>query len=134
VPYPFIATLQSLPVSGAYEGECLYSVKWGEDGKVIDAWENYEESYMILEELFPKDKAIFIMCGGGGYAGMMKELLIFLGWDPDKLYNIGGNWSYTGENSLELVVYSDEYSGENIYATWRADYAYIDFTRLHGEE
>ena len=65
---------------------------------------------------------------------MMKELLIFLGWDPDKLYNIGGNWSYTGENSLELVVYSDEYGGENIYATWRADYAYIDFTRLHGED
>ena len=134
VPYPFVATLQALPVSGAYDGECLYSVQWGEDGSVVSASANYTESLMILEELFPKDKAIFIMCGGGGYAGMMKELLIYLGWDPSRLYNVGGNWSYTGEHSLELVVYSDTYGGDDIYATWRADYAYIDFTKLHREE
>lgn len=134
VPYPYIATLQALPVAGAYDGECLYDVVWGPDGKVVSALENYAESYMILEELFPKDKAVFIMCGGGGYAGMMKELLIYLGWDPQKLYNVGGNWSYSGDHSLELVVFSDEYGGDNVYATWRADYAYIDFTKLHRED
>ena len=85
----------------------------------------------ILEELFPKDKAIFLMCGGGGYSGMMKSLLIFLGWDASKLYNIGGNWNYKGENTLELIVYPENADGDKVYATWRADYAYIDFSHLH---
>lgn len=131
VPYPYIATLQKLPVSGAYEGDCLFSVTWGDDGTVVSAEPNYEESMMILEELFPKDKAIFLMCGGGGYSGMMRSLLVFLGWDATKLYNIGGNWSYKGEHSLELIVYPEDASGDKIYATWRADYANIDFSRLH---
>ncbi len=131
VPYPYIATLQTLPVSGAYSGDCLFEVTWGDDGSVVSAEPNYEESLMIFEELFPKDKAIFLMCGGGGYSGMMKSLLIFLGWDASKLYNIGANWSYKGEHSLELIIYPEDADGDKIYATWRADYAYIDFTRLH---
>lgn len=131
VPYPYIATLSQLPVSGAYSGDCLFKVTWGDDGSVVSAEPNYEESVMILEELFPKEKAIFLMCGGGGYSGMMKSLLIFLGWDESKLYNIGANWSYKGEQSQELIVYPEDADGDKIYAMWRADYAYIDFTRLH---
>ena len=131
VPYPYLATLQTLPVSGAYQGECLYRVRWTADGTVADAEPLYEESALILEELFPRDRAIFLMCGGGGYAGMMKTLLLELGWDEDLLYNIGGNWTYTGENGLELIVYPEDAEEENIYATWRADYAYLDFDRLH---
>ena len=131
VPYPYIATMTALPVSGAYAGECLFTVVWGEDGAIVSARENYEESMMILEELFPKDKAVFLMCGGGGYSGMMKTLLIYLGWDETKIYNVGANWSYTGEHSLELIVYPEDADGNLVYATWRADYAYIDFTRLN---
>lgn len=131
VPYPYIATLTVLPVSGAYEDECLFTVTWGENGAVVSAEANYMESMMALEELFPKDKAIFLMCGGGGYSGMMKTLLIFLGWDATKLYNVGANWSYTGEHSLELIVYPEDAGGDIVYATWRADYAYIDFSRLN---
>ena len=131
VPYPYIATLQTLPVSGAYSGDCLFDVKWASDGSIKSATANYDASMMILEELFPKDKAIFLMCGGGGYSGMMKSLLIYLGWDASKLYNIGGDWSYKGKHSLELIVYPEDANGNKIYATWRADYAYIDFTRLH---
>lgn len=131
VPYPYIATLQELPVSGAYVGDCLFTVTWGSDGSVVSAEPNYEESMMILEELFPKDKAIFLMCGGGGYSGMMRSLLVFLGWDASKLYNVGANWSYKGEHSLELIVYPEKAGGDKIYATWRADYACIDFSRLH---
>lgn len=130
VPFPYIATLQSLPVEGAYAGDCLYTVEWNADGTVKSAAPNYAESDMILKELFPKDKAIFLMCGGGGYAGMMKQLLLFLDWDENLLYNIGANWEYTGSHGVELVVYPEEAGGRNIYATWRADYAYIDFTRL----
>ena len=131
VPYPYIASLPPIPVGNAYAGECLYSLTWNEDGSIATADANYEESGMILEELFPKDKAIFLMCGGGGYAGMTRALLIFLGWDESKLYNVGGNWGYTGTHSLELVVNPEVASGNSIYATWRADYAYIDFSRLH---
>lgn len=130
VPYPYIATLQALPVEGAYDGEALFTVVWAENGTVASAEANYRESMMILEELFPKDKAIFLMCGGGGYAGMMKQLLLYLGWDGALLYNIGGNWEYTGANALELVVYPEKAGDPNIYATWRADYAYLDFSKL----
>ena len=131
VPFPYIATLQSLPVANAYEGDRLFDVVWAEDGTVQSAEPRFEESMMIVEELFPKDKAIFLMCGGGGYANMMKQLLLYLGWDESLLYNIGANWEYKGENSLELIVYPEKADGNNIYATWRADYAYLDFDRLN---
>jgi len=131
VPYPYIATMTTLPVSGGYVGECLFTVVWGSDGSLVSAEANFEESTMILEELFPKEKAIFLMCGGGGYSGMMKSLLIYLGWDEAKLYNIGGNWSYKGTHSLELIIYPEEANGKKIYATWRADYTYLDFSRLN---
>lgn len=131
VPYPYLATLSALPVAGAYDAETLFTLTWNEDGSIAEAKANYEESMLIVEELFPKDKPIFIMCGGGGYAGMTKNLLIFLGWNPELLYNVGGNWAYQGEKGLELIQYAEEADGNNIFATWRADYAYIDFTRLH---
>jgi len=131
VPYPYLATLSALPVAGAYEAETLFTLTWNEDGSIASAEANYEESMMIVEELFPKDKPIFIMCGGGGYAGMTKNLLIFLGWNPELLYNVGGNWAYQGERGLELIQYAEEADGNDVFATWRADYAYIDFARLH---
>ena len=131
IPYPFLGTMQSLPVANAYTGDKLFEVVWAEDGTVKSADPLYEESMIIIEELFPKDKAIFLMCGGGGYAGMTKQLLIALGWDESKLYNTGANWTYNGKHALELVVYPEDVNGNNIYATWRADYAYIDFSKLN---
>lgn len=130
VPYPFLATMQSLPVADAYEGDKLFDVEWSSDGHVISANPNYEESMMIIEDLFPKDKAIFLMCGGGGYANMTKELLLFLGYDKDKLYNIGANWEYQGDNAIEYIVYSEDKDGHNTLATWNVDYAYIEFDKL----
>ena len=85
VPYPYLATLAQLPVEGAYHGECLFTVAWTAEGEVASVEANYRESMMILEELFPRDKAIFLMCGGGGYAQMTKELLIYLGWEESLL-------------------------------------------------
>lgn len=131
VPYPYIATLSALPVANAYEGDTLFTVEWNADGTIASAEANYKESMLILEELFPRDTAIFLMCGGGGYAGMTKTLLMYLGWDENLLYNIGANWEYKGDNAMELIVYPEDANDENIYATWRADYAYLDFSRLH---
>lgn len=134
VPFPYIATLQSLPVANAYTGEHLFDVEWAENGTVSKATARYAESMMVLEELFPRDKAIFLMCGGGGYANMLKQLLLYFGWDESLLYNIGANWEYKGENALELIVYPEDANGNNIYATWRADYAYLDFDKLNKTE
>lgn len=131
VPYPYLATLSALPVDGAYDGVTLYTLEWDDDGNITAATPNYEESDLVLSDLFPKDRAIFFMCGGGGYAGMAKALLAFLGWDENLLYNVGGNWSYTGDNALELIQYAEEVGGNDFYCTWRADYALIDFDRLH---
>lgn len=131
VPYPYIATLQTLPVDGAYVGNCLFNVEWADDGSIVSVTENYKESMQALEELFPKDKNIVLTCGGGGYAGMTRALLIELGWDAEKLYNIGGSWEYKGEHKFEIISYPEDANEEPIMATWRADYAYIEFDKLH---
>ena len=112
VPYPYIVNVTGLPeeVGKTYEGKTLLTLK---DGKYIA---NYNESLSILEYLFPKDKNIFLMCGAGGYAGSTKEMLVALGWDENKIYNIGGYWYYNGNNNVEVkrttnnkTYYDDHY-------------------------
>ena len=94
VPYPYLAPLSGLPeeIGEGYTGKTLFRI---EDGKYVA---NYKESLDILEYLFPKDKTIFLMCGGGGYAGFTKNLLVSLGWDENKIYNVGGYWYF-----IELI-------------------------------
>ncbi|MCI9129505.1 MAG: hypothetical protein HFJ65_04245 [Eggerthellaceae bacterium] len=129
VPFPYIGTLEELPVNGAYEGNHLFDIEWNEDGTIASATPRYEESLQILEDLFPKDKSNFIMCGGAGYAHMMTELLKYEGWDPEKVYNVGGGWDYTGYHPQELVRVDD--NGETHYYTWRANIPYLDFSLLN---
>jgi rhodanese-related sulfurtransferase len=131
VPYPYLGTLSQMPIEGAYTGNTLFSVVFDDKGGVTDVQENYVESQMIINELFPKDKAVFLVCGAGGYAAMAKSLLIFLGWDADKIYNLGGMWGYKGSRIVKLIEYSSGPDGTDIYATWRADYASLDFSRMH---
>ncbi len=131
IPYPYISTIGPLPVSGAYEGLSLFNVEWTEDSQVASITPNYLESEMILEEMFPKDKNIFLMCGGGGYSMWMKNILIHSGWDADKVYNVGGEWTYEGNRSQEIIIYPEFADGDKIYATWRAEYAYIPFEKLN---
>ena len=97
VPFPYIAPVVGLPesVGQSYTGTTLFALN--EEGKYVA---NYEESMDILEALFPKDKNIFLMCGGGGYAGMTKNLLVSLGWNGDKIYDAGGYWFYEGKNNI----------------------------------
>lgn len=109
VSYPYICNVEGLPeeVGNTYSGVTLFTHT--EDGEYIA---NYEESMHILESLFPKDKYIFLMCGGGGYAGMMRSMLIDLGWDENKIYNTGGYWYYDGNHKVETVY---EENGEKHY-------------------
>lgn len=119
VPFPYITNIDGLPeqVGKTYQGETLFTKK---DGK-YEA--NYKESMDIIEYLFPKDKYIFLMCGGGGYAGMMKELLVSLGWDKNKIYNVGGYWYYTGKNNI-IIKKNDKYNFSKV------SYHNIDFSNL----
>jgi len=125
VPYPYIIRPTDLPaeVGDSYTGNTLFT-----DDGAGNYTPNYTESLQILEDLFPKDKCIFLMCGGGGYAGAMKNLLISLGWDADKIYNVGGYWSYDGERD---VVVKTERDGETVYDFWKVPYHHIDFSTLH---
>ena len=63
IPYPYLCNVTDLPeeVGESYKGTTLFT-------KLDNGYkENYDESLKLLEEFFPKDKIIFIMCGGGGY-------------------------------------------------------------------
>lgn len=124
VPYPLIVNVSGLPeaVGESYTGSTLFTE---ENGEYLA---NYKESMAILEYLFPKDKVIFLMCGGGGYAGMMKNMLVALGWDADKIYNVGGYWYYDGENN---VAVKREEDGEVVYDFWKVPYHEINFEYLH---
>lgn len=119
VPYPYLVNVTGLPeeVGSTYEGSTLFTEENGEYKA------NYEESMQILEYLFPKDKNIFLICGGGGYAGMTKTMLVKLGWDENKIYNIGGYWYYEGKNKVETK------NGEN-YDFYKVLYHDIDFNNL----
>ncbi|MCI6932524.1 MAG: hypothetical protein MR765_05325 [Tenericutes bacterium] len=123
VPYPYIVNVTGLPeeVGKTYEGKTLFTLK---DGKYIA---NYNESLIILEYLFPKDKNIFLMCGAGGYAGSTKEMLVALGWDENKIYNIGGYWYYNGNNNVEVKRTTNN---KTYYDFYKINYHNIDFTNL----
>ena len=122
LPYPYLAEVKGLPeeVGTPYTGKTLFSIK---DDKYVA---NYKESMEVLEYFFPKDKYIFLMCGGGGYAGMTKNMLVSLGWNKDKIYDIGGYWYYKGKNKVEIK--NEKY---NSYDFWKLNYHNIDFDNLH---
>lgn len=124
VPLPYLLNVTGLPaeVGDTYTGNTLYTVK---DGKYTA---NYEESLQVLEALFPKDKVIFLMCGGGGYAGMTKAMLVALGWDETKIYDVGGYWFYEGENNVEVKRRNSK--GETVYDFYKVPYHNINFKNL----
>lgn len=125
VPFPYIVNVSGLPeeVGQTYTGETLFYQH--SDGSYTP---NYEESMEILEGLFPKDKVIFLMCGGGGYSGMMKKLLVAFGWDESKIYDVGGYWFYEGENTVEVKRVRDD--GTIVYDFYKVPVHEIRFEEL----
>ena len=123
VPFPYIVNVSGLPeaVGDTYKGKTLFTQKDGEYTA------NYEESMDVLEALFPKDKVIFLMCGGGGYSGMMKNMLVTLGWDESKIYDVGGYWFYEGENKVDV---KREVDGRAVYDFYKVPVHEIDFEEL----
>ena len=125
VPFPYIVNVVGLPeaVGSTYAGPTLFHRH--SDGSLTA---NYEESLNILEGLFPKDKVIFLMCGGGGYSGMLKQLLVDLGWDEEKIYDLGGYWFYEGKNNVEVKRVLPD--GSVVYDFYKVPVHEIDFERL----
>ena len=124
VPYPLLTRVKGLPeaVGESYTGKTLFTQN--EDGTYTA---NYKESMEFLEMYFPKDKYIFLMCGGGGYAGMTKNLLVSLGWDENKIFNTGGYWYYNGENNVAIKKTIND---KTTYDFWKINYHDIDFNSL----
>ena len=126
VPLPYIIPVKNLPkeVGTTYDGTTLFFQM--SDGSYVP---NYEESMDIIEKLFPKDKVIFLMCGGGGYAGMMKNFLVSQGWNKDYIYVIGGYWYYEGKNNIKVPKTVNKY-GVPEYDFSEVPYHEIDFAEL----
>ena len=125
VPFPYIVNVKGLPeeVGDTYTGKTLFHLH--SDGSYT---ENYKESMAMLEALFPKDKVLFLMCGGGGYSGMMKNMLVALGWDESKIYDVGGYWYYDGKNNVDVKRVNDK--GEVVYDFYKVPVHEIDFGKL----
>ena len=124
IPYPKLAPCLNMPeaLGDGYDGPTLFSID--ENGSYLA---NYAESEAILERLFPKDRAILLMCGAGGYAGMTRNLLVGLGWNGDMIINVGGYWDYSGDRSLSVL---SEDSGDGLYGFNGTEFYDIDFTHL----
>lgn len=106
IPLPYLMDVSEIlpeSVGTGYTGPTLYDKNYKA---------NYTESDKIMKSLFPKDKYIFLMCGGGGYANATKKLLTELGWNKNLIYNVGGYWNYEGKNKVELSsIYAREKTG-----------------------
>ena len=119
-PQEYIDQKKSENVTGLYEGKTLFRLD--ENGNYVA---NYKESMEILEYVFPKDKNIFLMCGAGGYANFTKKMLVSLGWDKEKIYNVGGYWNYNGKKAISTKI-----EGSDKCDFSKVPYHNIDFDRL----
>lgn len=109
VPYPFLANLTGLPpevAASQYNGDTLFTLTWDADGNIDNVQANFEESEMIIKDLFPEDRAIFLMCGGGGY------------------------WQYDGQKKVHVRVSYGENNAKEYNALHRLNYRLIDFGQL----
>lgn len=124
VSFPKLAPCRDMPeaLGQGYAGPTLFGID--ENGRYVP---NYEESMAILEAIFPKDQAIILMCGAGGYAGMTREMLVSLGWDGGMIINAGGFWEYTGEHAAQTTLKEPVPGLEHFSALDFFDY---DFTHL----
>lgn len=119
-PQAYVDQKKDENVTGLYEGKTLFRLD--EKGNYVA---NYKESMSILEYIFPKDKIIFLMCGAGGYANFTKQMLGALGWDTNKIYNVGGFWNYEGKKAISTKV-----EGKEKCDFSKVPYHNIDFERL----
>ena len=59
---------------------------------------------------------------------MMKQMLVALGWDESKIYDVGGYWFYEGENNVP--VKRELKDGSVVYDFYKVPVHEIDFAEL----
>ena len=59
---------------------------------------------------------------------MMKNMLVTLGWDESKIYDVGGYWFYEGENNVE--VKREKEDGAVVYDFYKVPVHEIKFGDL----
>ena len=79
---------------------------------VIDI-SRYTTSMEILEDLFPKDKAIFLMCDSGNKSRSVIKLLAQYGWDMSRIYNVGNIAAYKTETYSKYFLTSTDSQKKN---------------------
>lgn len=97
--YIFPTVLRTTTVPTGERGTTLFYL--AEDGTFAP---NYADSVKILEELFPKDKNLFLMCAAGSRVVTMMQILDQYGWDMSRVYNIGGFGDYSGDEYKDYVL------------------------------
>lgn len=105
--YDFIATIDGAKDENKNpKDNRLFKMKneSGRLGSVGNFIPTYEESEFILNDLFPKDKYIFAITISCNESVYFLNLLKQYGYDPAKLYNIGGFSINTG---LENKAYKN---------------------------
>ncbi len=70
----------------------------------------YQSSEAILNELFPKDETLFLMCQSGGRVAMMMEILEEYGYDMNKVYNVGGLGQFTDAGFESYITDTEEFA------------------------
>ena len=98
----YIAGFQFIPfhtiIASFSNPETLYKMKdsknenneWIYAGQIGGFYQQYQESAQIISSLFDKDKYIFFVSQAGSEGSYMINLLIQLGYDGNKLYNVCG--------------------------------------------
>ena len=54
-------------------------------------------------------------------------MLVKLGWDKEKIYNVGGYWNYEGNHRISTI---NNHGSETKYDFWKVNYHDIDFNNL----
>ena len=67
---------------------------------------NYEESEEVIKSMFPKDKNILVIATAGVESCYLLNLLVQLGYDEEKLYNVGSFTTGMG-NDIAYVSRKD---------------------------
>ena len=78
-------------------------ILWGDPGSFIA---NYEESEEVIKSMFPKDKNILVIATAGVESCYLLNLLVQLGYDEEKLYNVGSFTTGMG-NDIAYVSRKD---------------------------
>ena len=140
----YVAGFEFIPyysiIASFSEYDALFQMKTviGEDGTRYPAGQvggfvpQYLESEQLVKNLFSRDKYIFLISQGGSEGSYLIKLLLQLGYDGEKIYNVGGVSHNEGIASYKSIKSNKYYVEGN--GTWKAkiDYDYLsDLTPIN---